>query len=146
MGGKRGLQWAAPIPLPSNPAGFFPLRVLRKSLLTRAEARLGCVPSGAVSWHGFGRHCSSLGSGTAPAPQTPSPAGAGTMRDFTAFPVYEGAHKKGLWAIVPRGSIREEIKLFKKKQESPEQLGAGAWGMRDRGWNLRNALSLISAG
>lgn len=63
---------------------------------------------------------------TAPAPQTPSPSGAGTMRDFTAFPVYEGAHKKGLWAIVPRGSIQEEIKLLKNKRAlHSSELGRG---------------------
>lgn len=54
--------------------------------------------------------------------------------------VYEGAHKKVLWAIVPRGSIQEEIKLFMflKKRESPEQLKDGAWG----GGNARYSLEL----
>lgn len=55
--------------------------------------------------------------------QVPEPTGSTLLMlcwnnksDFTAFPaalsVYEGAHKKVLWAIVPRGSIQEEIKLL----------------------------------
>lgn len=60
-------------------------------------------------------------------------AAFGTIRgNFSAFPaalpVYEGAHKKVLWAIVPRGSIQEEIKLlwFLKKREQLPGMGFGA--------------------
>uniref|UniRef100_A0A803W8C3 Sterile alpha motif domain containing 11 n=1 Tax=Ficedula albicollis TaxID=59894 RepID=A0A803W8C3_FICAL len=59
---------------------------------------------------------------------------AGTMSDSPAFPealpVYEGAHKKGLWAIVPHGSIQEEIKflcsLKNKRTLSSSEMGLGA--------------------